>query len=29
MNFFTGFFFATTLILSYVVIIKHFLGKDK
>jgi hypothetical protein len=29
MSFFAGFFFATTLILSNVVIVKHFLGKDK
>jgi hypothetical protein len=29
MSFFTGFFFATTLILSNVLVIKHFLGKDK
>jgi len=28
MGFFTGFFFATTLILSNVLVIKHILGKD-
>lgn len=28
MGFFTGFFFATTLILSNVLVIKHFLGKN-
>ena len=29
MNFFTGFFFATTLILSNVLVIKHYLDKNK
>ena len=29
MSFFTGFFFATTIILGNVLVIKHYLNKDK